>query len=42
VIKNIGTIILSSSAIVLAMIITAILIKYAKNPTVKKVADALK
>jgi hypothetical protein len=42
VIKNIGTIILSSSAIVLAMIITAILIKYSKIPTVKKVADALK
>jgi hypothetical protein len=42
IIKNIGTIILSSAAMLLAMILTAILIKYAKIPFVKKVADSLK
>jgi hypothetical protein len=42
IIKNIGTIILSLSAIVLAMIFTAILIKYGENQFVKKVANILK
>lgn len=34
VIKNIGTIILSVIGLVIAMIITGILIKYSKNPTI--------
>lgn len=34
VIKNIGTIILSIVGLVLAMIVTAVLIKYSKNPMI--------
>jgi len=42
IIKNLGTIILGSVAIVLAMIITALLIKYSRIPIVMKITDALK
>ena len=42
IIQNIGTIILSSAAVVLAMIFTAILITFAERPLIKKVAEALK
>jgi hypothetical protein len=42
IIKNLGTIILGSVALVLAMIITAILIKYSRNPLVMKITDSLK
>ena len=38
IIQNIGTIILSSAAVVLAMIFTAILITFAERPLIKKVA----
>jgi hypothetical protein len=37
IIQNIGTIILSSAAVVLAMIFTAILITFAERPLIKKV-----
>jgi hypothetical protein len=40
IIKNLGTIILGSVALVLAMIITAILIKYSSNPLVMKINDS--
>jgi hypothetical protein len=42
IIKNLGTIILGSVALVLAMILTAILIKYSRIPLVMKITDALK
>ena len=42
VIKNLGTIILGTVGMVIAMIFTAILIKFSKNPTIKKITDALK
>ena len=42
IIKNLGTIILGSVALVLAMIITAILMKYSRNPLVMKITDSLK
>jgi hypothetical protein len=42
IIQNLGTIMLGSVALVLAMIITAILIKYSRNPLVMKITDALK
>ena len=42
IIKNLGTIILGSIAIVLAMIKTAILIKYSSIPIIIKITDALK
>jgi hypothetical protein len=42
IIKNLGTIILGSVALVLAMIITAILIKYSRNPLIIKITDGLK
>ena len=42
IIKNIGTIILGAVGLVLAMILTAILIKFSSNPTVKKITDSLK
>ena len=42
IIKNLGTIILGSIAIFLAMIITAILIKYSRIPFVMKITEALK
>ena len=42
VIKNIGTVILSVVGLGFAMIITALLIKYSKNPTTQKITDSLK
>jgi hypothetical protein len=42
IIKNLGTVILGSVALVLAMIITAILIKFSRNPLVMKITDSLK
>jgi hypothetical protein len=42
IIKNLGTIILGTVALVLAMIITAILIKYSRIPLVIKITDGLK
>ena len=42
IIKNLGTIILGSVALVLAMILTAILIKYSRISLVMKITDALK
>ena len=42
IIKNLGTIILGSVALVVAMILTAILIKYSRIPLVMKITDALK
>ena len=42
IIKNLGTIILCSVALVLTMIIVAILLKFSRNPLVKKATDALK
>lgn len=42
VIKNIGTIILSVVGLFLAMIVTAILIRYSKNPRIQKITDSLK
>ena len=42
VIKNIGTIILSVVGLVFTMFITAILIKYSKNPMIQKITESLK
>jgi hypothetical protein len=42
IIKNLGTIILGSVALALAMILTCILIKYSRIPLVMKITDALK
>ena len=42
IIKNLGTIILGSVALVIAMIVTAILMKYSRNPLLKMVTNALK
>jgi len=42
IIKNLGTIILGSVALVLAMIIVAILTKFSHKPLVLKITDALK
>jgi hypothetical protein len=42
IIKNLGTIILGSVFMVVAMIITALLIKYSRIPLVMKITDALK
>jgi hypothetical protein len=42
IIKNLGTIILGLVGIVVAMILTAILIKYSHNPLIMKITDALK
>ena len=42
VIKNLGTIILGSAALVIAMMFTAILIKYSRVPLVIKITNALK
>jgi hypothetical protein len=42
IIKNLGTIILGSVALVLAMILTAILIKFSRIPLIIKITDALK
>ena len=42
IIKNIGTIIIGTAALVIAMGLTAILIKFSSNPLVKKITDALK
>ena len=42
IIKNLGTIILGSVGLVVAMILTAILIKYSRIPLIMKITDALK
>jgi len=42
IIENLGTIILGSIALVVAMILTAILIKYSRIPLIMKVTNALK
>jgi hypothetical protein len=42
IIKNLGTIILGSIAIILAMIFTAILIKFSRIPLIIKITDAVK
>jgi multisubunit Na+/H+ antiporter MnhC subunit len=42
IIKNLGTIILGSVALVLAMILTAILIKFSRIPLIMKITAALK
>jgi hypothetical protein len=42
IIKNLGTIILGSIGLVLAMILTAILIKYSRVPLIMKITGALK
>jgi hypothetical protein len=42
IIKNLGTIILGSVALVLAMIVTAILIKFSRIPLIMKITAALK
>ncbi len=42
IIENLGTIILGSIALVVAMILTAILIKYSRVPLIVKITDALK
>jgi hypothetical protein len=42
VIKNIGTIILSSIAIIIALIVLLLLIKYSTNPTISKITESLK
>lgn len=42
VIKNIGTIILAVVGLVFTMFITAILIKYSKNPMIQKITESLK
>jgi lipopolysaccharide/colanic/teichoic acid biosynthesis glycosyltransferase len=42
IIKNLGTIILASIGLVLAMILTAILIKYSRVPLIMKITGALK
>jgi hypothetical protein len=42
IIKNLGTIILGSVALVLAMILTVILIKYNRIPLIMKITEAVK
>ena len=42
IIKNLGTIILGSVALVIAMIVTAILMKYSRNPLLMMGTNALK
>jgi hypothetical protein len=42
VIKNIGTVIISVVGLLLAMIATAVLIKYSNKPTIKKLTDSLR
>jgi hypothetical protein len=42
IIKNLGTIILGSVALVLAMIITGLLIKFLRIPLIMKITNALK
>lgn len=42
IIKNLGTIILGFLALVLSMISTAILIKFARNPLIIKITDQIK
>ncbi len=42
IIKNLGTIILGSVALVVAMILTAIFIKYSRIPFIMKITDTLK
>ncbi len=42
IIKNLGTIILGSVVLLIAMIVTAILMKYSRNPLVMKITNALK
>jgi hypothetical protein len=42
IIKNLGTIILGSVALVLAMILTTILIKFSRIPLIMKITAALK
>jgi hypothetical protein len=42
IIKNLGTIIISTVGLVLGMILTAILIKYSRNPMIMKITDVLK
>jgi hypothetical protein len=42
IIKNLGTIILGSIGIILAMIFTAILIKFSRIPLIIKITDAVK
>jgi hypothetical protein len=42
IIKNLGTIILGSVALLLAMVITAILMKYSRVPLIIKITSALK
>ncbi len=42
IIENLGTIILGSIALLVAMILTAILIKYSRVPLIVKITDALK
>ena len=42
IIKNLGTIILGSIALVLAMIFTAVLIKFNRVPFLMKITDAVK
>jgi hypothetical protein len=42
IIKNLGTIILGSVGLMLAMILTAILIKFSRVPLIMKITNALK
>lgn len=42
IIKNLGTIILGSVALVLAMILTVILIKFNRVPLIMKITEAVK
>jgi hypothetical protein len=42
IIKNLGTISLGSVVLVIAMIVTALLMKYSRNPLVMKITNALK
>ena len=42
IIKNLGTMILGSGGLVLAMITTAMLIKYSRTPLIIKITDSLK
>ena len=42
IIKNLGTIILGSVGLVLAMILTAVLIKFSRVPLIMKITNALK
>ena len=42
IIKNLGTIILGSVVLLIAMIVTALLMKYSRNPLVMKITNSLK